>query len=81
MPTNGITIDSCVKNLEHNKYGSKVAFTTLFIASIFPAISTIIPIDQHMLFLIILTILTPYMILGLMNLSRRVVAVSMIISC
>jgi hypothetical protein len=58
---------------------AKITFITLFIASILPAISTIAPVCQYRWFLMLLTILTPYTVAGLMNLSRRIVALSMII--
>jgi|YelNatPaOPRAMG01_1025707.scaffolds.fasta_scaffold32129_2 hypothetical protein len=58
---------------------AKIAFITLFIASMLPAVSTIAPVDQHRWFLMLLTILTPYTVAGLINLSKKIVALSMIV--
>jgi len=58
---------------------AKITFITLFIASILPAISTIAPVCQYRWFLMLLTILTPYTVAGLINLSKKVVVLSIIV--
>jgi len=50
---------------------SKVAFVVLFMAFILPIISTKAPVDQPRWFFMLLTILTPYIIVGLYDLDRK----------
>jgi len=49
---------------------AKLTITVLFTAFILPTLSVIAPVDQHRWFLMLLTLLTPYTIVGLMKFSK-----------
>jgi hypothetical protein len=58
----------------------RLLIVTLFTAFILPVISVVAPVDQHRWFTILLTILTPYTIVGLAGLDKRLAALVTVIT-